>query len=101
MPLHDLPRDEQPQPEPQVPLAERSRPHLVEPPEDPLQLLRADPHALVLNRHVRACALPGHAHRHLPAVRRVLDRVLEQVHQHLLDPLAVRPDQHFRRRLYP
>src|ERR687887_1336575 len=57
--------------------------------EDSLLLCRRDPHALVGNGKLHAVPVPRDGDRDLAAERRVLGRVVDQVHDDLLDPVGV------------
>lgn len=58
--------------------------------EDPLAHLRGNAGSIVLHGHTRLFRRVPSAHRHVAPFRSELDRVVDQVAQHLIDALGVR-----------
>src|SRR6476661_9535805 len=81
-PHDELARDEEPEPA----TADAAREGRVEPVElleDPLLLALRDSESLVAHGEACPAGASGKLDRHLPTVRRILDRVVEQVDEHL------------------
>ncbi len=95
MRLHGVLRQRQPQPR----AGAAARPvRLVEPLEDPRQVLRRDPGTRVLDRNFHAVAVRRRAERDAAAGRRELDRVVQEVHHHTFQRRCVAHHRRQRRR---
>ena len=66
--------------------------HAVELLEDLAQVLLRNSKTLVLNAEEQRVALAGRVDNHVAAVRRVLDRVVEQVRENLVELVLVAND---------
>ena len=90
VPLDDVARDRQPEAGPAAP--EAGTVGLVEALEDPRPVDLRDPDAVIGDRRPRPRRRPAHAHPHLAAVGAELDRVVDEVDEHLAESSLVAAD---------